>query len=987
MYSKQHRDMFYRLVVLLLCVSGHISLMAQNYLSGYPYRNAITILGDQVPAPAEDFPVLIIIAQDAFANNIETNARIDGFDIVFTDSDGFTKLDHELQAYNEEDNQLIAWVKVDLTGDDQVIYIYYGNPEIATDQSTKEVWSNGFRAVWHLEEDPNGDRSEAILDDSGFDNHGTPNGAMTTSDLITGQIGYGLDLDGIDDFVAVVNSSSLQITDNTITLSAWVNISPGVGEDEGIILKGTFNDESYLLGTGGTTHDQVRLRINNSENNSQAGTIPSTNTWHYIVGVYDGNNRIGYIDAGLPEFTTPMTENIEHDPLDPIYLGRRADVAEVRYYEGLMDELRISDSPRSVEWIQTEFNNQSAPSNFIDIGVQETCVTPVPNGGIVTATNQFILPQNSTTITLSGQTEGTIIWQESLNNIDFSDATGGTGQGTSTYTTPLLSEDIYYRALITSTGGCVAADVTSTVTEINIVPAYGIEDYSRRKRIIIDHTQICGNTDLTDFPVLVLSKENDLKHTSNAGGMSNIGGYDIAFTLNDGTSRLDHDLESYDPETGELVVWVRLPTLSHTADTEIYMYYGNPSITVDQSVSTTWDANYAAIWHLNNNLQDATTHEQHGTDMGGITNITGRIGGGRSFDGEDDYAIIPHEDGSSLDITGNQITLEAWVKARVNSADSPFLVKAPSVNNERYMLGIQGQTNFINTRVTTDTGHFRDDSGPINVEDWTHIVFVYDGNLAGNPRKLLYANGTLIDAYNASGDILSTTEPLHIGKRATTDERFFWGILDELRVSNTARSADWICTEYNNQNSPLSFFTIGDEQPCTPAVDGGTAEAVETGVIWKTPTTINLTGNTGNVIQWQASPDSINFSDLPGEISTTLRTEPITRTMFYRAKVSNGTCESVSTLATVSVRASDRVEVYPNPSRDNIVVLFDDRFVDTETTISLINMTGGLVWQQRILVNQFQVNLSFGPEISNGLYILRLDNSNSAESKRLLIQQ
>jgi RHS repeat-associated protein len=34
------------------------------------------------------------------------------------------------------------------------------------------------------------------------------------------------------------------------------------------------------------------------------------------------------------------------------------------------------------------------------------------------------------------------------------------------------------------------------------------------------------------------------------------------------------------------------------------------------------------------------------------------------------------------------------------------------------------------------------------------------------------------------------------------------GLLDETRISNIARSADWILTEYNNQNSPSTFYGI-----------------------------------------------------------------------------------------------------------------------------------------------------------------------------------
>ena len=38
------------------------------------------------------------------------------------------------------------------------------------------------------------------------------------------------------------------------------------------------------------------------------------------------------------------------------------------------------------------------------------------------------------------------------------------------------------------------------------------------------------------------------------------------------------------------------------------------------------------------------------------------------------------------------------------------------------------------------------------------------------------------------------------------------GFIGEFRISKTARSADWIVTEYNNQNSPSTFYTVGSQQ-------------------------------------------------------------------------------------------------------------------------------------------------------------------------------
>jgi hypothetical protein len=44
---------------------------------------------------------------------------------------------------------------------------------------------------------------------------------------------------------------------------------------------------------------------------------------------------------------------------------------------------------------------------------------------------------------------------------------------------------------------------------------------------------------------------------------------------------------------------------------------------------------------------------------------------------------------------------------------------------------------------------------------------------------------------------------------AANGARFFLGTMDEFRISKTARSADWLKTEYNNQSSPSSFYILG----------------------------------------------------------------------------------------------------------------------------------------------------------------------------------
>jgi hypothetical protein len=71
---------------------------------------------------------------------------------------------------------------------------------------------------------------------------------------------------------------------------------------------------------------------------------------------------------------------------------------------------------------------------------------------------------------------------------------------------------------------------------------------------------------------------------------------------------------------------------------------------------------------------------------------------------------------------------------------------------------------------------------------------------------------------------------------AQSDETVFWPAtyLDEVRLSSSTRSAAWITTEYNNQNSPGTFITMGSES-CATATPIPTPTATPTPTPTPTP--------------------------------------------------------------------------------------------------------------------------------------------------------
>ena len=137
------------------------------------------------------------------------------------------------------------------------------------------------------------------------------------------------------------------------------------------------------------------------------------------------------------------------------------------------------------------------------------------------------------------------------------------------------------------------------------------------------------------------SADNDLRTSLNGGHVENTNGYDIIFTSDaSGTMVLDHQIEFYDGTNGEYVAWVRIPTLSNLVDTDIYMYYGNCSISTDPSTTNTWNSDYDAVYFLHNDFNDYTSNGYNGTNTGSVDASPALMGDGQNF-GVNDYVQIP----------------------------------------------------------------------------------------------------------------------------------------------------------------------------------------------------------------------------------------------------------------------------------------------------------------------------------------------------------
>ena len=388
------------------------------------------------------------------------------------------------------------------------------------------------------------------------------------------------------------------------------------------------------------------------------------------------------------------------------------------------------------------------------------------------------------------------------------DSGGTAGGGVDTRSLAIAST-----VTVTTSGAIpVAVNDGYSLTEDGSLTVSGVSgwwntSWQYRRQIAIDNL---GRGQLSDFPILVaLSSANiDYAQTQNAG-------QDLRFVDANGTL-LAHEIESWN-ESGTSYVWVRVPVVDANSNSDyITMYYGNGAAPDGQNADAVWNTTYAGVWHLNqagsgaaNEFRDSSGTGNHGQGGGGSaaetpTQAAGRIGSGQNFDGADDFIAV--SDAASLRLTSS-MTLEGWV--RMDSFGSADVVNAllrkGEDNPNNYQLSIGEQTPFFTLDDDENTGVVAPST--VNAGQWYQLTATFDGS-----TRELYINGVLVGSDAYSGPIGTDLRDLYIGGRPGTD--LSDGIIDEVRISNTARSADWIAAQYANVTN-AGYLSFGAQQSAT----------------------------------------------------------------------------------------------------------------------------------------------------------------------------
>jgi hypothetical protein len=325
-----------------------------------------------------------------------------------------------------------------------------------------------------------------------------------------------------------------------------------------------------------------------------------------------------------------------------------------------------------------------------------------------------------------------------------------------------------------------------------------------RRKIILDNS--LSATNLTNFPILVKLDSTNIDYTKTQNN-----GEDLRFTDSDGTA-LNYEIEKWD-ESGTSYVWVRVPQVDASSSGDyIWMYYNNAGASTGSSTANTnavWDSNYQAVFHMKESpaggagaVKDSTSNARNATSSGSMTAgdlVTAAIGDGIDFDGTDDYLDVPYTNSLS------SATVEVWAKspaAPVTSNDTNLVFHG---NNFQLLWdsSAAGCAGSAYGRFSL-TGYCAS-ANPLPANSFTYMV----GTYANNSLKA-YRDGTLVTSSSAgSGPDTESTDVLIGGGNGP-----FIGVIDEVRISDTVRSADWLRAQSLTMTG--RYETFGSEQGQSP---------------------------------------------------------------------------------------------------------------------------------------------------------------------------
>ena len=312
----------------------------------------------------------------------------------------------------------------------------------------------------------------------------------------------------------------------------------------------------------------------------------------------------------------------------------------------------------------------------------------------------------------------------------------------------------------------------------------------------------------TDFQVMITVDTNTLVTANKVQSDCD----DIRITDING-KLIPHWIEPGTCNTAATKIWTKVPSISTSGDT-VYLYYGNSAVDSKSSTADTFIREISGVqgaWDMDgtvggistgDTLADSSGNTNTGTasnvDTAGMAYADNQFGQGVDFDGVDDYV----NGGLNTDELGTEVvTLSAWVKINDPSQLCRTIIGASRNDNQLLLTynyqgtGWEFVTQVNSTLVYSSQGSTTD-------TNWHFVVGVLDST-----HTILYIDGIEVDKDTQTVGLINDEAILIGAKNNDTPAHFFNGSIDEVKIYNTALSADEISDLYGTGGDRQGYVT------------------------------------------------------------------------------------------------------------------------------------------------------------------------------------
>jgi hypothetical protein len=330
--------------------TGRVDVTVQEVVTPNPYRMELRFPGYIASEPLSNFPVLIQFgpARPGFAYGQFASRQ--GYDLRFTDESG-TVLNYEADSWDTGGVSAV-WVQVPHFTNNCRIEASWGSADNAqqADYTTNgAAWSGGFAAVYHAG-GPGSTRRDSAAD-------GRDGQAFGDTAGMAGRVAQGDQFDGNGDYVELPSTFALFNGMVELTVEFWFQAnalaSGGDWNYSPVLFQG--NGESAWMVTLGDSipTNAIGNRVDQggwATPVSHAGI--DTGRWYHCTSTYTPTGTANwklYLDgmkvseasrSGLVGFLTEKN----------MYGGNNVGID--RWFDGAIDEVRISRVARSTNWIR-----------------------------------------------------------------------------------------------------------------------------------------------------------------------------------------------------------------------------------------------------------------------------------------------------------------------------------------------------------------------------------------------------------------------------------------------------------------------------------------------------------------------------------------------------------------------------------------------------------------------------------------------------------